>query len=144
LARRGISSVVASIVLSGIVLVIGASVWAFSRGAAVSAAETYVNETLSVVNDINERLMVENVYYNETTGLLYIWIFNYGDVDLVCDVYVFYNGEQIASTLNHSIDTDSLYSLSIDPGISLTTGDWIDIQVHSRRQNDAFYEHYIS
>ncbi len=143
MVRKAVSPVIASIVLSAIVLVIGGSVWAYSRGAAVIAAETYVNDTLGVIDDINERLIIENVYYNETTGLLSIWIFNYGPVGLVCDVYIYFDGVQITHELDSSIDFNSLYSLSLDPGLSLSSGDWIDIQVHSRRQNDAFYEYNI-
>lgn len=144
------SPVIATVILAGVVLAIGGGIWAYSLGATTAIADGYVNDTLSLVNEIVERFDVENIYYNLTDEILQIWIYNYGEVDITVDVYFTVKSTIENSTLEEYPDGVKIlseqvtmvtydYSFLTDP---LVSGDAVAVKVYSRRQNVA-YKSYV-
>lgn len=139
-SRRGISPVIATIILSAVVLTIGSAVWSYAQGASTVIATGYVNDTLTLMREVTERFTVEHVSNNTARTELYVWVFNYGDVDITIDVYA-----NVTSSGMHTTDTNN--PLEIEAGgfakatitISAVGGDEVAIKVHSRRQNNAYY-----
>jgi len=139
---RGVSPVIATIILSAAVITIGAAVWNYAQGATTVIANDYINGTLDLLKEVTERFAIEHVSNSSDGRTLKIWIYNYGDVDLVVDLYADVNGT-MNSTLGTSIDSGSLVKIDVSfEGDPLVRGDEVLIKVHSRRQNNAYYEYY--
>ncbi len=150
--RRGLSPVIATIILSGVVIAVGGSIWSFSRGASTVMANQYVNSTLSVLNEVTERFTVEYAYNNSNGEILYVCVYNYGDVDVVVDVYAnathFVNSSYTSYVMKanyfNSVNDKVILRIELDfSSDPLEAGDMVSIKVHSRRQNNAFYKHYV-
>lgn len=146
--RRGISPVIATIILSAVVITIGGAVWSYSQGAAIVIATDYVNGTLTLMNDVIERFVVEHVSKNNDGSVLYVWIYNHGSVDVLVDVYA--NSTQSSeyiykSTLGTTIVSGDIKKVEVSfQSNPLQSGDEVVIKVHSRRQNNAYYIYYVS
>jgi len=144
-SRRGISPVIATIILSAVVLTIGSAVWSYAQGASTVIATGYVNDTLTIMKEVTERFTVEHVSNNTARTSLYVWVYNYGEVDITVDVYA----NVTSSSICYSTDTND--PLEIAAGgfakatitISAISGDEIAIKAHSRRQNNAYYMYYM-
>ena len=147
--RRGLSPVIATIILSGVVLAVGGAVWSFSIGAAARVSEDYVNDTLDMVNEVIERYTIEHVTYYETASppipanTLSIWVFNYGDVAIRVDGYAetdteygSFQGTIIPPGVTQRYEID----FSTDP---LESSDEVSIKLYTRRQNFAYYTYYV-
>jgi len=142
--RRGMSPVIATIILSAAVITIGGAVWSYAQGASTVIATGYVNDTLTIMREVTERFTVEHVSNDTARTPLYVWVYNYGDVDITIDVYA-----NVTSSGMYSTDTNN--PLKIEAGgfakatitISAVSGDKVAIKVHSRRQNNAYYTYYI-
>jgi hypothetical protein len=99
---------------------------------------------------VTERFNVEHASNNSDGSLLYVWVYNYGDVDIIVDVYAnathYVNSTYSEYTYNTSL-TNSVVSMGLAKiNISyasnpLQPGDSVAIKVHSRRQNNAFYKY---
>ena len=151
--KRGLSPVIATIILSAVVIAIGGAIWSYSQGASTVIANNYVNDTLELLNEVTERFAVEHVSNNSDGSTLYIWVYNFGEVDIIVDVYAnatHYN--ETTSTYNstfsanytNSITSGSLVLIEIDfSSYSLFPSDEVAIKVHSRRQNNAYYKYYV-
>ena len=141
--RRGLSPVIATIILSGVVLAVGGAVWSFSIGAAARVSEDYVNDTLDMVNEVIERFTVEHVSYDSATDTLNIWVYNYGDIKIMVDLYAETDTES-GSTFDTILDSKTTGLVSIDfSGDPLESNDEVSIKVYSRRQNFAYYIYYV-
>lgn len=142
-SRRGISPVIATIILSAIVMAIGGAVWSYAQGASTVIATSYVNETMTIMREVTERFTVEHVSNNTARTLLYVWVYNYGDVDITVDVYATISGTTYSTDTNNplKIETGGFAKATIT--ISAVGGDEVAIKVHSRRQNNAYYNYYV-
>jgi flagellin-like protein len=153
-SRRGISPVIATIILSAVVLTIGSAVWSYAQGASTVIATGYVNDTLTIMKEVTERFTVEHVNTTIDRTKLYVWVYNYGTVDIVVDIYAnatHYN----PATYSYTYTCKSI--LGTTPIVSgsypnvvisfqsspLQSGDQVAIKVHSRRQNNAYYTYYV-
>jgi len=76
--RRGLTPVVSNILMCAVVLVIGASVWGVASGASSIMRSDYFDEVMESVQKIDERFIIENIGYDDTTSMLKIWVFNFG------------------------------------------------------------------
>ena len=148
--RRGVSPVIATIILSAVVIAIGGAIWSYASGASTVIANDYINGTLDLMNEIVERFVVEHATNTSDGSNMSIWVYNYGDVDVVLDVYanathVNSSTYSFCSNLTNSVPTGSLVEIEIhftsDP---LELGDSVAVKVHSRRQNNAYYKYYVS
>ncbi len=138
-SKRGITPVVATIILSAVVIAVGGAVWSYSQGAATVIANDYVNSTMTLLNEIIERFTVEHVSYE--TGILHVWIYNYGDVDIVLDIYANATGGVFSSSLGNTVSSKTIRCVNVS--ITLNSGDEVAIKVHSRRQNNVYYTYYV-
>lgn len=140
---RGVSPVIATIILSAVVITIGGAVWNYSQGAATVIANDYVNGTLSLLDEVIERFTIEHVSNNSDRDILYVWIYNYGDVDVVIDLYA-NSTSSFNSTLDTFIASGELVQIEVSFEKNLlTSGDEVAIKAHSRRQNNVYYTYYV-
>jgi hypothetical protein len=137
--RRALSEVISTVLLSGVVLAIGGAIWAYSLGATTAIADGYINDTLSLVNEIVERFNVEHIQYQSGSDTLKVWIYNYGEVDTTVDVYITVNATIERHSYGESISSEQVKAVSFDfTSDPLTMGDDVVIKVYSRRQNVAY------
>ena len=137
--RRAVSPVISAVILSAAVIVVGGVVWFFSQGAMAVTAEDYVEGVVKMTETISERFIIEHVSYN---GTFYIWVYNYGDVDIEVKVQV---GDV---TMPEGIDDWSgvesgglkLFKIT-DP--SPVPGEGFDIKAFSRRGNNVYYRYLV-
>jgi len=141
---RGVTPVIATIILSAVVIAVGGAVWSYSQGAATVIANNYVNGTMSLLNEVTERFTIEHVSNNSDRTVLYVWVYNYGEVDIVVDLYVNSTG-QFRSVLGTAMASGDLVRIDVSyAGDPLQSGVTVAIKAHSRRQNNAYYEFYVS
>ena len=147
---RGVSPVIATIILSAAVITIGAAVWNYSQGATTVIANDYINGTLDLLKEVTERFNVEHASNNSDGSLLYVWVYNYGDVDIIVDAYAnathyvnsTYSEYTYSTNLTNSVVSTGLVKINITYASNpLQLGDSVAIKVHSRRQNNAFYKY---
>jgi hypothetical protein len=125
------------VILSGIILAVGGAVWSYSMGAATTAANNYVNDTLTLLEEVTESFIIEHVYYNTSNQNLVVWVYNYGDVHITVDFYA------DIDRLAPENDPSPIKEVKISSGehgsatfsSSLLSGDQALIKVYSRRQN---------
>jgi hypothetical protein len=134
--KNGVSPVISAILLSAFVLVVGGVIWAFSVEASTWAATDYVNETMDLANNANERFIIEHVATTELGDKLNIWVFNYGDLTINIDVYVDVDDGNHGETKEIDIDPLESYLVEVDFSADhLETEDYLVIRITSRRQN---------
>ncbi len=148
--RRALSPVIATIILSAVVIAIGGAIWSYASGASTVIANDYVNGTMDLKNEIVERFVVEHATNTSDGSSMSIWVYNYGDVDVIVDVYA--NATHVSSStyffgsnLTIPVTSGSLVEIEIDfsPG-ALELGDTVAVKVHSRRQNNVYYKYIVS
>lgn len=138
------SPVIATMILSGVVLAIGGAIWSYSLGATSVTADVYISDTLKLLYEMKERFTVEHVVYDSTNKVLKVWVYNYGEVNISIDVYVTLNSTVIESTDNYLIP--AYYTTKVELDFSsnpLQSQDQIAIKVYSRRQNIAYQMYYV-
>lgn len=109
----------------------------FSQGAMTLTSENYVEDVIELTDTISERFVIEQVIHNGTH--LFVWIFNYGEVDIGVNVTV----GAITYPVNW-IEMAAKELLSVDPfESSASTGDELNIRAFSRRENNAYYRFIV-
>ncbi len=147
--RRALSPVIATIILSAVVIAIGGAIWSYASGASIVIANDYVNGTMDLKNEIVERFIVEHATNTSDGSNMSIWIYNYGDVDIIVDVYanathVNSSTYSFCSNLTNPITSGSIVEIEIHfTSGALEPGDTVAVKVHSRRQNNAYYKYYV-
>jgi len=145
--RRGLSPVIAAVLLSGTVLLIGGALWAYASDTATFVATGYIEDTIELTNEVTERFVVEHISYDSSQDELKVWVFNYGGQDINVDTYVYVSsisyGEFMDSTFDTSIDSGDNSPIIIPLSYSVEPEDVVSIKVHSRRQNRAYETYYI-
>ena len=132
---KALTPVVATIILCGVVLTVGISVWSLTYSITRSLEEDYYEEIKRQIDAISERFTVEHVSYDNETDTLNVWVFNYGKVDIQVDVYVRGDAEgQNASAI--VIPHGQMKRISIS--LIANVGDKLSITVISRRQNTVY------
>ena len=142
--RRALSPVIATVILSGVVLAVGGAIWSYSLGAATVTADAYVSDTMALLYELQERFDVEHVVYDSTSKLLKVWVYNYGQVNVTVDVYVTLNSTVVESTENILIPVYNTTRIEVDfTANPLISQDQVAIKVYSRRQNVAYQTYYV-
>jgi len=124
------------------VLVVGGAVWSYSHGAASTMANDYADETINMVHTIIERFNIEKVYYNSSTELVTIWVYNYGNIDITVDTTIKIN-ETSYPELDKTITSKELGKIEIDVGVELPENQKITIQVTTERSNSEYETYYV-
>ena len=148
--RRGLSPVISTIILSGVVIAVGGSIWSYASGASTIIANDYINGTLDLMNELVERFVVEHATNTSDGSNMSIWVYNYGDVGIIVDVYA--NASHVKSStysfcsnLTNPVSSGSHVEIEINFSSSaLELGDTVAVKVHSRRQNNAYYKYNVS
>jgi hypothetical protein len=143
--RRALSPVIATIIISAAVMAIGGGLWSYAQSASTVIANDYVNGTLNLVDEITERFVVEWVKNSTNGDTLTIWVYNYGDVDIMVDVYVDVDDGNSGTTLDTEIVAGTCESIVVDSFVSgsLEKGDEVSIKVYSWRQNSVYRLYYV-
>lgn len=142
--RRALSPVIATIIISAAVMAIGGGLWSYAQSASTVIANDYVNGTLSLVDEITERFVVEWVKNSTNGDTLTVWVYNYGDVDIMVDVYVDVDDGNSGTTLDTEIVAGTYESIEVSfVGDPLEKWDEVSIKVYSWRQNSVYYTYYV-
>jgi hypothetical protein len=125
------------------VMMIGGLIWTYSMGASTLSTEDYVNDTMSLVNEVTERFMIEHVAKDTNGNTLKIWVFNYGDVSIIVDAYVEVSDGNSGQFIETFVDIGEVILVDVDfTSDSLDDEDYLVVRVVSRRQNYV-YENFI-
>jgi 4-hydroxyphenylpyruvate dioxygenase-like putative hemolysin len=122
-------------------MVIGGAIWSFSQDASTHIANDYVKGIMDLNDEVIELFNVEHVYYNHQSKTLIVWIYNYGSIDVVVDVYVDVEGEPTLSNLGNSVMTNNL--VEVDIPLTASSADEVAINAISRRGNFVYYMYFI-
>ncbi len=145
--RRGLSPVIATVILSAAVLTIGGALWAYASDTATFVVNGYIEDTIELTNEVTERFVVEHISYDSSQDELKVWVFNYGGQDIIVDTYAYVssisNGEFMDSTFDTAIDSGDNSMIIIPLSYSVASGDVVSIRINSRRQNQAYEKYYI-
>jgi hypothetical protein len=112
--RKALSPVISSLILSAAVIAIEGGLWSYSAGAATVIADSYVNDTMELVNEVTERFVVEHVTIDAEKDTLSVWVYNYGSQKINVDVYVKDGDTVIGSTLGTVIDKGDTSGIPIE------------------------------
>ncbi len=141
--RRGFSEIIASVILTAVVLTIGGTIWFYSQSATTVMTDTYIDATMETLNEVIERFAVEHVSNNTLRTQLYVWVYNYGDVPITIDVYATIDGSVYHTDLDNPLTIDSKDYAQTTLSITASSGSEITIKAYSRRQNHAYYTYYM-
>jgi len=139
--RKALTPVIATMILSAVVIAVGGTIWLYAQGAATVIADDYIDETFDLLDEVTERFTIEHVSNSSDGSTLMIWIFNYGDVDIVVDEYV-NSTTDYTFTLESEIESEEIVRVDVILSPSLTRGQEVSIKAHSRRQNNDYYTYY--
>jgi len=137
--KKALTPVVASILLCGVVLIVGISFWSFTYSITKGLEDDYYQGVKRQIDAVSERFMIEHISYDNETDVLNVYVCNYGKVDVQVDVYVRGDAEgQNATAI--SVPHGQMVRVSIS--LLANVGDELSITVISRRQN-VVYATYV-
>jgi len=139
--RKALTPIVATIVLCGVVLTVGISVWSFTYSVTKSLEEDYYEGVKRRIDAVSERFIVEHVSYDNESEVLNVWVFNYGEVDIQVDVYVRGDAEGQNAT---AVSVPNGQMVRIIVPLTADIGDELSITVMSRRQNTVYATYVVS
>ncbi|MBU0598712.1 hypothetical protein KKF61_07070 [Patescibacteria group bacterium] len=143
--RKAITPVISALILSAVVLTVGGVVWAFSQGAMTISAEDYAESVIEMTATISERFIIEHVYYELDAGpdlhMLHVFVYNYGEVDIVVDVYADVDEGESGSSTNYEIPSGAFETAKIS--LTPSSGKEVAIKVVSRRGNNVYYRYIM-
>lgn len=145
--RKALSPVIASIVLCAAVLLIGLSAWSYTYSVSAFLQTSYFEDVKKQIDAISERFAVEHIAYDNSSNILYVWVYNYGEVDIEVDVYVMgedgeTKGKNFSETATPIPYCEVLEMTVPLQGGNLTVSDELVIEVVSRRGNFV-YKTYV-
>lgn len=141
--KKALSPVIANLILCATVVAIGISLWSFTFGVTSVLESDYYEEMKIQIDTIRERFAVEHVGYSNESRILHTWIYNYGDVDIQVDVYVYTEGGFLGKNdTATSVTSKSYLDVTVNLSTDVSVGTELVIEVMSRRQN-VVYETYI-
>jgi hypothetical protein len=139
--RRGMSPIISSVILSAVVIAIGASVWSVTDSAASVMQNDYYEGVMESVENIKERFYIENIgYSNSSEPKLKIWIYNYGEMDIVIELIRLKGAGNISTQLiGTPLSVREIIGIDVTSSeFSLTSGLSVSIEVKSLRGNKAY------
>lgn len=140
--RKALSPVIATVILSATVLMVGGGIWSYSMSAASMMANDYTTDTKDMVHTIIERLNIENVEYYDATQKVHVWVYNYGSIEISVDTTVTINDiEYVVSDTN--IASEGLEEIEVTIGLALGSNESVSVRVETEREN-ADYEVYYT
>ena len=136
--RKGLSPVIASVILCSVVLAVGSSVWFYSYSMSGVLQSNYYEGVRVQIDAVRECFTVEHVAY--LAGKLHVWVYNYGEVDVEVDVYSF-GGATGSNAAGTPVPRGSMVDVEVP--LTLGAGDELSITVMSRRQNFVYATYVV-
>ncbi len=138
--RKALSPVVASIILCAAVLMIGLSAWSYTYSVSAFLQTSYYEDVKKQIDAVSERFGVEHIAYDNSSNILYVWVYNYGEVNIEVDVYVMgeaqgKNFSETATPIPHEETLEIIVPLQSE---NLAAGDELVVEVVSRRGNFVY------
>lgn len=141
--RKALSPVIASVILSGMVLAIGGMVWSYSYGAASTMANDYADETIDMVHTIIERFNIQKIHYDSDTHSVTIWVYNYGSIGIIVNATATIDGVPYPEPeIEKPIESMQIEPISIDVPV-LSSYQEVVITVRTERQNREYEVYYV-
>jgi len=137
--QRGLSPVVASVILAAAVISIGGMVWGFAQSAMVSVADSYVEGIMNLKDECVERFTIEHVGYIRSNNTLRIWIYNYGANNITVDYYIEVEGGSSTSLMGVGIASKTVVRSQVS--IIIAVGKEVSIKAVSRRGNNVYFNY---
>lgn len=146
--KKALSPVVASIILCAAVLMIGLSAWSYTYSVSAFLQTSYYEDVKKQIDAISERFAVEHIAYDNSSNILYVWVYNYGEVDIEVDVYVMGDAEgknfsETATPIPHFETLEIVVPVVPLQSENLTAGDELVVEVVSRRQNIVYQTYRV-
>ena len=138
--RRGVSSVVTTVIMTAVVLSIGMMVWIYTAEASSLLQSDYFGEVMASAEKIEERFCIENIGANTAESKLRVWIYNFGKVDITVDVIRVRNGgSTIYATFkpNTPIPVGEMRPIELT-GMELAKGMSLSLEAITTRGNKAY------
>lgn len=146
--KKGLSPVVATVVLCSVVLIIGISTWSLTYTVTSSLQTSYYEGVQEQIDKIAERFTVEYIAFDNVSELLQVWVYNYGniteygDIDITVTVSVWESGEHLGQSDWFTIPSGEVVEITVSPNPAPTAGSELVFKVDSRRGNVA-YQAYV-
>ena len=139
--RKALTPVVATIILCGVVLIVGISVWSYTYSITRGLENDYYQKVKRQIDAVSERFIIEHISYDNETNILNVYVFNYGRVDIQVDVFVRGDVEGQNAT-GVSVPHSQIVRISVP--LVANVGDELSITVISRRQNVVYATYVVS
>ena len=142
--KRGVSEVVASLIIILIVSVAGAGLYAYSLDAFSSAGSSYLLESSGREERTRERLLITTIWWNVTTDYVNVTVLNYGTIEFAIDA-VYIDGTQVPAAAysdgkGETVAKGSLVSVKFTSPVSILDGQTYEIvAVSERGSRDVVY-----
>jgi len=107
------------------------------QSATTIIADDYVKGVMDLMDEGIERFTIEHVGYSSSNHTLQVWIYNYGDNDIIVDVYVNVIGGAFGSKMENNVSSKAIIKVPIS--ITIASGSEVAIKAASRRGNNAYY-----
>jgi hypothetical protein len=154
--RKAVSPVIATVIISAFVLIVGGMMWQYSMSASSILADDYINETIEGINVVNERFLIEHIEYYSSNNTIGIWVYNYGElfeygrernnsqsILINIDVYTPSYPDNPDQESGLRIQKGDSEKIMIALTESVSTGDIVTIEVNSWRQNNVQKRYFI-
>jgi len=151
--KRGVSTVLTSVLMTAVVLSIGIGVWQFTNSAATVMRMDYFEDVMESVDNIKERFAIENVAVNTTQApSLQVWVINYGEgevnitkikISTVGNHTFYYPPDNDPETTPNGviIAAGGFYRFDvIQSEINIMKGMSVSVRADSSRENRAYEE----
>jgi len=135
--KRGVSEIVASLIILLIVSVAGSVLYAYSLSAFNSSGSSFLLQNNEREERAREQLLITTVWWNVSNDYLNITILNYGKIELVIDAVYIDGGQVLASAFTdgkgETVATQSLVSVKFTSPVSIVDGQNYEIVAVSER-----------
>jgi len=134
--KRGISEVIASLILILVVSAAGVILYTYSLNTFSSTGSSFQLQTSLREEQARERLVITAVWW-DAVDLLNVTVLNYGKIDLVIDT-VYIDGTQVSeysSGRGEVVRTGELIPVKFTSPVSIQDGQTYEIIVVSERGN---------
>ena len=133
--KRGVSEIVASLIIVLIVTVAGAGLYAYSLNAFSSSGSSFLLQTSEREERARERLLITTVWWNVTNDYMNVTVLNYGKIELAIDA-VYIDGTQVSaytSGKGETVAKGSIVSVKFTSSVSILDGQTYEIIAVSER-----------
>lgn len=133
--KRGVSEIIASLIILLTVTVAGAGLYAYSLNAFSSSGSYFLLETSGREDRARERLLITTVWCNVTTDYMNVTVLNYGKIEFAIDA-VYIDRTQVSaytSGKGETVAKGNLVSAKFTSPVSIVDGQTYEIIVVSER-----------